>query len=186
MSGAGRSEHDPPQAAFEIVVAADEDDGIARQGELPWHLPGDLAYFRRVTTAGETTNTVIMGRKTWESIPPRFRPLPERRNVVLTRNPSFEAPGGVPVHASLEDALRDCPAEGKCFVVGGGEIYRQAIASPSCRRVLLTRVEGRFGCDTFFPPIPGDYRLVGESDRHEENGTGYRFLVYERNGRAAS
>lgn len=172
--------------SFDIVVAADSDDGIGRESELPWHLPGDLAFLKRVTTAvsePNLRNAVVMGRKTFETIPPRFRPLNKRLNVVVTRNLAYDVPDGAVRASSVEEALARVAADAsveRTFVLGGGEIYRVAIELPSCRRVLLTRVEGSFGCDTFFPEIPPAFELVLESPRHEENGVGYTFQTWER------
>jgi dihydrofolate reductase/thymidylate synthase len=173
---------------FDIVVAADEAGGIGRSGALPWRLPGDTAFFKRLTTEtsdAARANAVVMGRKTWETIPPRLRPLARRINVIVSRSP-IARPAGVLGAASLEAALAllaEPPHAGgleRTFVIGGGEIYRIALAHPGCRRVYLTRVEGRFDCDTFFPELGEDWRMVSASERHEEGGVGYVFLVYER------
>lgn len=172
---------------FDIVVAADEDNGIGKDDDLPWKLPGDTKFLKRITT--ETTapnlrNAVIMGRKTFETIPPRFRPLKKRLNVVVTRNDSYEVPDGALRASSVEDALRQIEEDASvetAFVLGGGQIYTLAIAMPACRRVYLTRVEGSHGCDAFFPVVPEDtYELTKVSDRHEENGIGYVFQTYTR------
>jgi dihydrofolate reductase / thymidylate synthase len=171
---------------IEIVVAADEANGIGRAGLIPWHLPGDLRFLKRITsdtTAPDRTNAVVMGRVTWETIPPRWQPLPGRLNVVVTRQAGYEVPPQVIVAGSIDAALAAMagrPEVERCFCLGGGEIYRQAIERPDCRRIHLTRVEGRHDCDAFFPPVPASYHLVHESERHEENGTGYRFQTWER------
>ena len=170
---------------FHVIVAVDADGGMAKDGGMPWHLPADLAWFRRHTVgAGEPPNCVVMGRKTWESLPERFRPLPRRENLVLTRNPAYEAPGARVVD-SLDAALAHCrggaeePSCGELWVVGGGEIYRQALEHPACGRILVTEIEHRFGCDVFFPSRAG-LRLVGEEPLGEEEGLRYRFREYVR------
>jgi dihydrofolate reductase/thymidylate synthase len=171
---------------FDVVVAADESGGIGKQGNLPWRLPGDTAFFKRITSETQRpdrANAVIMGRKTWETIPPRFRPLEGRVNVVLTRQSDYRVPAGVLVAASLEDALQQLGERDdidRAFVIGGAEIYRLAIAMPECRRVYLTRVEGRHDADAFFPPLPDDYQLTTESPRQQESSTAYTFQTWEK------
>lgn len=149
-----------------LVAALSRNRVIGRDGGLPWHLPGDMAHFKRLT-AGKT---VVMGRKTYESLPERFRPLPNRLNVVLTRN-GFEAPGAE-IHHSLATAL-----ERECFVIGGGTIYAQAL--PLADRLYLTEVDAEIAGDTLFPAVE-DWRVTEESRPIEENGFRYRFRTYER------
>ncbi|MSP26398.1 MAG: dihydrofolate reductase [Myxococcales bacterium] len=192
---------------LELVVAADEQGGIGRRGELPWTLPRDLAFFKRITTepsklsraplgsasqpsgsASEAAprgrrNAVIMGRKTWETIPARFRPLGGRINVVVTHNDAYELPDGVLRAASVTVAAELLAARNdvdRAFIIGGGEIYALALKAPECGRVFLTRVEGHFDCDAFFPRLGDDWRRMAASERHEENGVGYTFQTWER------
>jgi dihydrofolate reductase len=171
---------------FDVVVAADLGDGIGAAGKVPWRLPSDLAFLKRITT--ETTrpgarNAVLMGRITWDTIPDRFRPLPRRLNVVLTRQPEFALPAGVLRAGSLDDGLRVArAADGveTLFVLGGGEIYRQAMALDGCRHIYLTRVLARTECDAFFPPIPprfGRQAVLGEG---RDDGLGYRIERWTR------
>lgn len=175
-------------AEFEVVVAADEQGGIGRARALPWRLPGDMAFFRELTTGaggavGAARNTVVMGRKTWESVPSAYRPLPGRRNVVLTRQAELAVPEGVWVESSLEAALgrlAQLSGRGAVFVIGGGEVFREAIALPQCRGVHLTRVRGVFECDTFFPELDDSFVEVSASEPREDNGVVYRFHHYER------
>jgi len=167
------------------VVAADEAGGIGQNGELPWKLPTDTAFFKRITSEcdqPERQNVVIMGRKTWDTIPPRFRPLSNRLNVVVTRQVGYVAKDAL-VASSLPDALAQVNQRNDVatiFVIGGGEIYRLGAEHAACRRVYLTRVEGRFECDAFFPQLGDEFSLVEESARHEENGVGYVFQTWER------
>lgn len=143
---------------FDIVLAADLDRGIARGGELPWHISGDLKHFKELTV-GAGRNAVLMGRRTWDSVPERFRPLPRRLNVVLSRRPeALTLPPGVAAAGSLEAGLTLAAAArvDDVFVVGGAVIYGLAFAHPWARRVVWTRVKARFGCDTRVPPLgPG-------------------------------
>lgn len=162
-----------------VIVAAAENGVIGRDNALPWHLPEDLAYFRRVTMG----KPLIMGRRTFESI---GRPLPGRTNIVISRNPRFTAEG-IRVVASLDDALqlaRDIAlADGvdELLVIGGAEIYAQAI--PRADRLYLTMVHAVVEGDAFLPPI--DWREWREAGRERHRGSGdnphdYSFLVYER------
>jgi dihydrofolate reductase len=155
-----------------IVVAHASNRVIGRDGDLPWRLPGDLRRFKAITTGG----CVVMGRRTWESLPERFRPLPGRRNIVLSGDPSFVAEGA-DVFANLSSALAACP-DG-CFVIGGGVTYEQAL--PLADRVYATLVDARVDGDTYFPDLdPAEWHCVEESDRVEENDYAYTFRLYER------
>jgi len=132
-----------------IIVACASDGGIGKAGQLPWRLPGDMAYFKRITTetsasaAGEGAklNAVIMGRKTWDSIPAKFRPLPGRVNVVLSRNPAaLGLPADVLGATSLEDALAAVDNRAdieQCFCIGGAEIYKECFEHARLSKVCL-------------------------------------------------
>ncbi len=143
---------------FDVVVAADLDWGIGKAGGLPWpKLKGDLAHFKRVTSAAPEgqRNAIIMGRRTWESTEVAGRPLPRRLNIVISRN-MLIAPEGVLAARSLEEALAaaaGAPGIATTFVVGGAQIFSEAFVHPALRAVYLTRVEGRFGCDTVIPDL---------------------------------
>ena len=138
-----------PATAVTLVVAMDLRGVIGRAGGLPWRLPDDLRRFKALTLG----KTVIMGRKTYQSI---GRPLPQRRNVVLTRDAQFAAPG-IEVAASLESALRLCRQETEVMVIGGAEIYRAAL--PSANKIELTRVEAQVDGDVLFPALdPAGWR----------------------------
>ncbi|GAB4563621.1 MAG: dihydrofolate reductase [Haliangiales bacterium] len=187
-------------ARFDIVVAADQDRGIARAGEIPWHIPADLRHFKRVTTAGAAAasasaveadpgavcNAVIMGRLTWESLPARVRPLPGRVNVVLSRGGASGLPHGVVQAADLDAALSvesvGAVRLARRFVIGGAQVYAAAVAHPGCRHIFYTRVAARFGCDRFFPELPGDFVLAEESAAGEHDGLGYGFERWTRAG----
>ncbi|KAF2400617.1 hypothetical protein EJ06DRAFT_400149 [Trichodelitschia bisporula] len=157
----------PPSLTL-IVAAAYPSLGIGSKGVLPWRLKQEMAYFARVTTRTPAVpatdaplvypppvqNAVIMGRKTWASLPPRFRPLKDRINVVLSRQtPPVETSDTIWVQ-SLEGALRVLAGRqgvGTVFVIGGAEVYRSALGMGATERVLLTKVYGEWGCDVFFP-----------------------------------
>jgi dihydrofolate reductase len=155
-----------------IVVARSRNLVIGREGGLPWHLPSDLRRFRELTTG----KAVIMGRKTFESLPDAYRPLPNRRNMVLSSDPDY-APEGAEAFDGLEAALEACGGEG--LVIGGSRVYSTAL--PFADRVYLTHVEGDYEGDAFFPDLPAqDWRCVETSDPVVENDCEFTFQVYDR------
>jgi len=170
---------------FSIIAAADKNMGIGVDNKLPWRLKGDLQYFQYVTTEAEQgkVNAVIMGRKTWESLPDKTKPLKDRVNVVLSRNYA-DVPDGVLVVNSLEDALYQLWNDekvDKIFVIGGASVYKQAIEHPDCDRIYLTEVQDVFNCDAFFPEIDYNiFEVIEDADPHDENGLKYRFAVFGR------
>jgi dihydrofolate reductase len=138
-----------------IIVAADEQGGIGRDGGLPWHLPEDLKRFKALTMG----KPIVMGRRTWDSI---GRPLPGRRSLVVSRQPGFTAPGAE-VFGSLEAALAAAASAPETCVIGGAEIYAQAL--PRAGLIHLTRVHTTAGADTFFPALdPADWEEVARED----------------------
>jgi len=157
---------------FSIVVAVDAKNGIGINGQLPWTLPEDMKHFRRLT-CGEPwdTNAVIMGRKTWESIPLKFRPLPKRNNVVITRNKTYEVPDGVCVAGSLGESL-SVNAK-KIFVIGGAEIYAEAIKHKDCEGLYITRIQNEYECDTFLSAYEDLYKQSEVLASLDEGGVGY-------------
>ena len=145
---------------FNIIFAMDSQFGIGKDNQLPWgRIPADMEFFRTVTMRtrhGEypaKPNVIIMGRKTWESLPSRFRPLPNRINAVITRNtPNTLMDEGCLVYNSLEQALLYCLTSeqyGDVFVIGGGEIFRQTLTDPKLGEVFVTEITGDYRCDTF-------------------------------------
>ncbi len=156
-----------------LIAAADEHGCIGKHNALPWNLPHDLKHFRECTQG----KTVIMGRKTYESI---GRALPRRRNIIITRNTTFSA-SDCEIVSSLEDALTLSAADDEVFVIGGGEIYAQAIERS--QRIYLTRVhtvvtQG----DAFFPPIDSSWKETSreEHQQDDEHAYAYDFVVFER------
>ncbi|BDH57005.1 dihydrofolate reductase [Tsukamurella sp. PLM1] len=142
---------------------------IGDGGGIPWHIPEDMTFFRE-TTAG---STVLMGRRTWDSLPPRFRPLPGRTNIVVTRDRSWQADGAVVQH---DLAL----PEGDVWVMGGGEIYAAVIDSADL--LAVTEVDADIEGDTRAPSIPETFRRTGEPEwRESSSGLRYRHLTYRRN-----
>ncbi len=170
---------------FSLIAAADEEMGIGKNNTLPWRIKQDLAYFHDVTSKAEVgkKNVVIMGRRTWESLPDFARPLKERTNMVLTRS-EMEAPPGAILTDSLPHALKkssELSEVGEIFVIGGANVYAQAIVMEECERIYLTEVQGKHECDAFFPMIDlKRFQLEKDGDWLEENGKKFRFLVYTR------
>jgi dihydrofolate reductase len=158
-----------------ILIAAVARNGvIGNANALPWHLPEDLRHFKELTTG----HAVIMGRKTWESLPERFRPLPGRRNLVVTRNPAFAASGATVVD-SLEAALSKVGAGETVFVIGGAELYAHAL--PLAGRLELTEIDAEFAGDAFFPRLdPAAWHETARSVRHSASGLDFAFVSYQR------
>jgi dihydrofolate reductase len=153
-----------------LLVAMADDGVIGRDNALPWHLPRDLQWFKQLTTG----NTIIMGRTTYQSI---GRPLPNRRNIVLSRNPAFKAEG-VEVVATLEDALELVPNDAEVFVVGGAAVY--GLALPRAQRMYLTRVHARVDGDVRFPEwCPDEWRLVWEEAHEADDKHAYPFTFQQ-------
>lgn len=171
---------------FSIIVAMDEKRGIGKDGKLPWHIPAELQHFAkttRTTNFPEQKNAVIMGRKSWDSIPDKFRPLPGRLNIVLTRQADFAVPAEVLTAASLQDALAQASTHRAehTFVIGGGHVFEEALRHPACTELLVTEVDGDFECDTFFPAIdPAGFLKKATSDTHQDAGIEFRFTSYAR------
>lgn len=155
-----------------VVAWAGEDRVIGRNGGLPWRLPSDMKHFRELTTGG----TVVMGRKTWESIPDRFRPLPDRRNIVLSSSlPS--PPAGAETYTSLESALAAAGTD--AFVIGGGATYAETL--PLADRVYATEIADAVEGDTFFPALdPEAWAVSSTSEPVRENGHEFVIRVYDR------
>ena len=156
-----------------IIVARARNNAIGIGNRMPWHLPADLAHFKR-TTLG---HPVIMGRRTRESI---GRPLPGRRNIVVSRTPGFR-PDGAEVHSSLDEAWRAVAGEDEAFVIGGAQLYTQAL--PQADRIYLTDVAGEVAGDTFFPALDaGCWResVLGEHPADGKNPFAMRFLLLSR------
>lgn len=156
-----------------LIVAIGEHNEIGKAGKMPWHLPADLKHFKTITLG----KPIIMGRKTFEAI---GKPLPERRNIVITREKAYRADGCEVAH-SLPAALVLAAGVPEIMVIGGGEIYREAL--PRAQRIYLTRVDAICDADTFFPALdPTDWRETEHEDHasDERNVHAYSFITLER------
>ncbi|MCD0489396.1 dihydrofolate reductase [Pedobacter sp. MC2016-14] len=140
-----------------IVVAISENNAIGKDNQLLWRLPKDLKHFKDITSS----HTIIMGRKTFDSV---GKPLPHRRNIVITRDTQLQINGAEVVN-SMDEALQLCDPNEEVMIVGGAEIYRQAL--PKTDRIYLTRVHHTYDADTFFPAIDPGAWLVTEEEEHE-------------------
>ena len=158
-------------ASLSLIVATDRNNGIGINNTLPWRLPEDLAFFKR-TTSG---HAIIMGRKTFDSI---GRPLPNRRNIVVTRNPDW-AHEGVERAGSLDEAVK-LAGDGEVFVIGGAQIYVDAIKVAD--KLIVTEIDANYDCDAFFPAIdPAIWREASREAHHSaDNGWDYSFVIYQR------
>lgn len=155
-----------------IIVAYAANRVIGAKGNMPWHLPQDLKRFKALTMG----HSIIMGRKTWESL---GRLLPGRRHVIISRNSNYTVAGAAVV-ASLDKAIAACAAETEVFVIGGEEIYRQALSLAD--RLYVTEIEAEFSGDTFFPTVaPGQWRETARQPFVDSvTGLRYAFVTYDR------
>lgn len=161
-----------------IIVAVSENNVIGRNNDLPWYLPSDLKYFKE-TTMG---HCVVMGRKNFESIPPKYSPLVGRTNIVITRQKDYKANGAVVVN-SIQEAIDYSKnhSETECFITGGGEIFKQSIHL--CDRIYLTRIHAVIEGDVYFPELnENEWKEISRKDMQadEKNNYPFSFLVYER------
>lgn len=157
-----------------IIVAAGENDAIGKNNQLIWHLRDDLKRFKKLTSG----HHIIMGRKTFESFP---KPLPNRTHVVITRQENYQAPSGVIIVNSIEKAIEISKTDKQPFIIGGGEIYKQAM--PFTDRIEITRVHETFEADTFFPKIDPKIWKETSNTYHKKNDNhayNFSFLTYER------
>lgn len=158
------------------IVAYASDRAIGLKGDIPWRLPEDMAHFKQVTMG----HPIIMGRRTWESIP--RRPLPGRANIVVSRNAAYHE-AGADVFGSIEEAVAAVAPGDIPFIIGGAEIYRQAL--PFCSRVYVTLVDTVVpDADAHFPELPDDeWEIIEESpEAISRSGLNYRFLTFQRRG----
>ena len=154
-----------------IIVAMDDKQGIGKSNQLMWRIPSELSRFRTITTG----HPIIMGRKTYESI---GRPLPKRTNIIITRDKSYHVDGCTVVN-SLKDAIAIAKKEDQIeiFIIGGGEIYKQAV--PFAQKLYITKVQGDYGADTFFPDYSNFTKLISKEE-HREGLYSFSYSILER------
>ena len=156
-----------------LIYARARNGVIGKDKQMPWHLPEDLAHFKRVTLG----QPVIMGRKTWDSLPPRFRPLPGRLNIVITRQNGWQAEGAVRA-GSIDEALGLCGDASDAWIIGGAEIYRQA--EPMASTAVVTEIDADFDGDAFAPTLGPDWQEVRREAHTAASGLAYAFVTLVR------
>ncbi|GAA4330087.1 dihydrofolate reductase [Variovorax defluvii] len=158
-----------------LILARAANGVIGHEGGIPWHLPEDMAHFKQQTAGAP----VIMGRKTWDSLPPRFRPLPGRRNIVITRQPDWQAEGAERAEG-LREALARCEQaeEPEVWVIGGAQIYAEA--EPLAQRAIVTEIDRHYEGDAWAPRFDTSWRETARESHVASNGLRYSFITLER------
>lgn len=162
-------------ARINLIFARAANGVIGKDNTLPWHIPEDMAHFRKQTAGAP----VIMGRKTWDSLPPKFRPLPGRVNIVVTRQRDWNAEGAIAV-SSLEDAVRQSENTGaaEAWVMGGAEIYAQSMLFAT--RAIVTEIHRDFDGDAFAPEFDNSWRETHRESHESVKGLSFSFVTLER------
>jgi dihydrofolate reductase len=155
-----------------MIWARSANGVIGKDGKMPWHLPEDLANLKKLTLG----KTVIMGRKTWDSLPPRFRPLPGRLNIVVTRQGDWQAEGALRA-ASIEDAMRLCGDAPDAWIMGGAEIYR--LAEPLASTAVVTEIDADFEGDAFAPELGSGWTEQQRESHVGASGLAFSFVTYQ-------
>jgi dihydrofolate reductase len=156
-----------------VIYARSRNGVIGKDNGMPWHLPEDLAHFKQTTLGAP----VIMGRKTWDSLPPKFRPLPGRRNIVVTRQPQWQAAGAERA-ASLQEALGLCRDAERAWVIGGAQLY--ALAAPLAHVAQVTEIEQDVEGDAYAPALGPGWREVARERHRSAAGIGFSFVTYQQ------
>lgn len=168
---------------FNIIVAVDKHLGIGQKNSIPWKIKQDMAFFRDTTSRTKDPfkqNLVIMGRKTWDSLPDSFKPLPNRINLVISSKQTtfgrnvLHQPSFSNCMKNLKSLIKRHNIE-TVFIIGGGQIYKEAISHEYCNLIYMTQLEETYSCDIFFPPIPHSFEVVSSSEKMNENGTEFKF-----------
>ncbi|MBA3592633.1 MAG: dihydrofolate reductase [Pseudomonadota bacterium] len=156
-----------------LIYARAANGVIGKDGTMPWHLPEDLAHFKQLTHGCP----VIMGRKTWDSLQPKFRPLPGRTNIVITRQTDWQAEGATRA-GSLEEALAQASPAPEIWVIGGAQIYAQA--EPLASRAEVTEIAQDFDGDAYAPTLGPAWREIARSTGVSAKGLAFTFVTLER------
>lgn len=172
---------------FNMIVAHDNNYGIGINNSIPWRLSADMKHFKHITTTTtnpQLQNVVIMGRKTWDSLPSSFKPLPQRINIIISR--TWPNPADNTLLAStIDDALaqankliKDQQAE-SIFCIGGSQLYSNMIKDERCKKLYITHIYNSFECDSFFPNYSNDFKIIKESEKQLTNDISYSFKELE-------
>ena len=156
-----------------MIFARSANGVIGKNNAMPWHVPEDLAHFKKLTLG----SPVIMGRKTWDSLPAKFRPLPGRTNVVITRQTNWQAEG-TQIARSLQDALTLCQTSNEVWIIGGAQIYAQA--EPQATRIEMTYIDKDFEGDAFAPTLGPQWTQSHREDHLSSVGLNYSFITYTK------
>lgn len=156
-----------------LIYARARNGVIGKDNQMPWHLPEDLVHFKRVTLG----QPVIMGRKTWDSLPERFRPLPGRLNIVITRQTGWQATGAVRAN-SLQEAMHLCTDANVVWIIGGAEVYR--LAEPLASTAVVTEIDQDFEGDAFAPSLGNGWRETNREAHTAANGLRYAFVTHQQ------
>ena len=156
------------------IVAVSENGYIGKENQIPWHLPKDLQYFKK-TTLG---HPVIMGRRTWDSLPEKYRPLPGRQNIVITSQSEFEAPGAIIVSSAEEAIEKTKEIDEEIFIIGGARVFEESLHLAD--RLILTEIEGEKESDTYFPRFNDLFIKESEEGPFEHEGIKYWFVEYRK------
>jgi dihydrofolate reductase len=167
-----------------VIVAVEKNNGIGKDGVMPWSFTKEIQHFHKVTTTLKDPakqNAVVMGKTTWESLPKKFRPLKNRKNIVLTweNDPSIEAEQKHSIEEAL-NALKEDPNIENIFMIGGASIYKQSVETLDLDGIYITRIDKDYDCDTFFPEIPEKYSKITKLGQSEEDGVKFEFFLYKK------
>lgn len=176
---------------FSLILAVDKKNWLWKSGDLVWKIPGDMKYFKNITSKTQDLakhNAVIMWRKTWDSIPSKYRPLPDRINCILSRSLKYED-----IHSKIDNFVLHFNSFDHClkeltnkdnieniFVIGWANIYNQVLNNPELEKIYLTRILWEFDCDVFFDWVPDNFHLESYTDEKEDNNIKYRFEVWSK------
>ena len=168
-----------------IILALDESNGLGKDWDLAWRIREDMKYFKDITTKWIKKNAVIMWRKTWDSIPEKYKPLPDRINCILSRSFNFEDNfWEIRKFSSLDSAIQNLSSDNniwKIFIIWWAQIYNLALKSELLNKIYLTRVKWNFDCDVFVDFKEDDFELIENSEwKKTKNGIEFRFEVYKR------
>ena len=162
---------------LKLIFARASNGVIGHHNALPWHLPEDLAHFKRTTLGCP----VIMGRQTWDSLPVKFRPLPGRLNVVVTRQPDWQATGALVAHG-VDQACQLCPPDSTAWVIGGAQLYAQA--EPVATEAVVTEIDQAFDGDAFAPKLGPQWLETSRLPQTAANGMTFSLVTYRRQSQA--
>lgn len=169
-----------------LIAAVDQKWGLGKNNDLAWHLPADMKHFKKLTTETyfpHKQNAVIMGRKTWESIPKKFRPLPGRKNVILSKTLS-KAPESTELYRSLKEAVQSLSTQDaieKIYIIGGSKLYNHTLQNLIPDKLYITFLYKDFDCDVFLDEPPEQYKLIDQTRRQIYNDIEYQFAEFHKN-----